>query len=188
MKSCLRCGADIPSWVVIDGVRKNTGNRKYCLECSPWGMHNTKQIHLSKADPVDNTCQLCKRRFVADSRRVLCNACSITINRMRKKMLAISYLGGRCAECGFAGDPSSFAFHHRESETKEFEISKKMDRTSWEKLVVELDKCELLCTRCHGRRHSRYADQIRMAFVQGDGSYWQRFPWFDPSVFDYLTQ
>lgn len=189
MKICQQCGNEFPSWVIVDGKQRNVGSRKYCLECSPFGSHNTKQIHKSGPSAVvvvENTCVVCRRTFRASGNRQMCNSCTVTIKRMRNKVLAVCYLGGECVECGFRGSPSSFAFHHRDSDTKEFALSTKFDRMSWEKLKAELDKCDLLCIRCHGEKHSRYNDPDLMEFVIGDPSYWEKFPWFDRSVFDYL--
>ena len=30
--------------VIVDGVKKNLQRRKYCLECSPFGHHNTVSL------------------------------------------------------------------------------------------------------------------------------------------------
>lgn len=41
MKICEACGEEFPGVVLIDGIRRNLGSRKYCLICSPFGFHNT---------------------------------------------------------------------------------------------------------------------------------------------------
>ena len=41
MKHCKNCRKEIPSWVVIDGISHGLSNRRFCLECSPFGKHNT---------------------------------------------------------------------------------------------------------------------------------------------------
>jgi hypothetical protein len=45
MPTCLICLKWFPSRVVVDGVERTVNRRKYCLECSPFGLHNTKQLH-----------------------------------------------------------------------------------------------------------------------------------------------
>ena len=42
-------------------------------------------------------------------------------------------------------------FHHRDPNTKEFKISAAI--LNWEKIRQEIDKCELLCCRCHTELH-----------------------------------
>jgi predicted RNA-binding Zn-ribbon protein involved in translation (DUF1610 family) len=139
--------------------------------------------------PRVNICQICNREFVAEGKRVLCNSCGVTVKRMRNKVMAVAYLGGECKECGFKGNPSAFAFHHRDSDSKEFNLSCKFDRLSWKKLKEELDKCDLVCVRCHNEKHSRYSDLHLMSFVKGDDKYWERHPWFDSADgFSYLQE
>ena len=44
MKNCMQCGQEIPYRIKIDGVYKNLQKRKYCLNCSPFGKHNTRKL------------------------------------------------------------------------------------------------------------------------------------------------
>ncbi len=48
MDLCHKCGSPIKRRVVIDGQRKLLSGRKYCLDCSPFGRHNTKKLDGSK--------------------------------------------------------------------------------------------------------------------------------------------
>ena len=186
MKTCIKCGVEFPTSMMVNGHRKNVGSRKYCLTCSPWGSHNTKKLRDGNTDVVDSTCAVCNRVFKAGSSRQLCNSCVVTIKGVRNKMLSISYLGGECKACGFRGDPSGFDFHHRDSGEKEFLLSGKFGSTSWKRLKVELDKCDLLCSLCHRIVHSHYSDNSLMSFVIGSASNWQQHPWFDTGVFEFL--
>jgi hypothetical protein len=34
----------LPNWLTIEGVRRNLSNRRHCVECSPFGRHNTRQL------------------------------------------------------------------------------------------------------------------------------------------------
>ena len=43
-RNCKKCNNLIPYRVVVDGVQRNLKNRKFCLSCSPFGKHNTKDI------------------------------------------------------------------------------------------------------------------------------------------------
>jgi len=40
MPICRMCHGEFKNWIEIDGVKRNLCNRKYCLECSPWGIKN----------------------------------------------------------------------------------------------------------------------------------------------------
>lgn len=63
--------------------------------------------------------------------------------RRRKKIL--EYLGSKCADCG---KTSTLQVDHTDHLTKGFDISKNWSR-SWDILEPELDKCQLLCKKCH---------------------------------------
>jgi len=64
---------------------------------------------------------------------------------------AIAYKGGACRICGYSECAAALDFHHTESLGKEFNISDRM--TSFEAIRAELDKCVLLCCRCHREVH-----------------------------------
>ena len=64
---------------------------------------------------------------------------------------AVAYKGGRCSICGYDKSTAAFDFHHLDPQEKDFEVSSAM--TSWARIVRELDKCVLLCCRCHREVH-----------------------------------
>ena len=57
MSICAKCNNKFPNRVTIDGAIHNLNSRKYCLECSPFNMHNTKNLS-QKRKPVLK-CKLC---------------------------------------------------------------------------------------------------------------------------------
>jgi hypothetical protein len=76
------------------------------------------------------------------------------INRWRGiKKKAIAYKGGCCVKCGYSAHYAPLQFHHRDPEHKEVSWTKLRLR-SWDKIVVELDKCDLVCSNCHFIIHS----------------------------------
>jgi len=74
-----------------------------------------------------------------------------TQKRAWLKEQAIAYLGGRCVICGYEKCPAAMEFHHDNPRQKDFTISKVM---SWKRVQAELDKCTLLCCRCHKEVHA----------------------------------
>lgn len=74
--------------------------------------------------------------------------------RRRIKQKAVEYLGGKCVRCGYNKCVAALQFHHKDITKKEFGISAKGIIRSWERIKVELDKCELLCANCHAEEHS----------------------------------
>lgn len=89
-----------------------------------------------------------------------CRECSLKYDNERNRKLkkkAIEYLGGVCKKCGFAGHFASFDFHHIDPKTKEMNWNK-MRKKSWDNLLVELNKCILLCSNCHQVVHCKVND------------------------------
>lgn len=66
----------------------------------------------------------------------------------------INKLGGRCSLCGSVED---LQFDHMDSSLKEFAISKNLQR-GIQFLADELDKCQLLCKKCHMKKSKECKD------------------------------
>jgi len=59
---------------------------------------------------------------------------------------AVELLGGVCAKCGIV---DKFDFDHVDPKSKSFELSLHFWDYSWERLIPEIMKCQLLCKPCH---------------------------------------
>ena len=75
-------------------------------------------------------------------------------HRRARKLRAIAYMGGCCEGCGYTGPAALFEFHHRDPKTKDFGLSEHGIPRRWEKIVVELAKCVMLCANCHREVHA----------------------------------
>lgn len=112
-------------------------------------------------------CTLCHKNlneseFYARTNRkclyAFCKKCFTRYNsekHIRKKAKAITYLGGKCADCKIIMSDEYpyylFDFHHIDPTEKEHNWSQLRFR-SWDKIKIELDKCVCLCALCHRRR------------------------------------
>lgn len=65
------------------------------------------------------------------------------------KLLAVAYKGGKCEICGYNRCVAALDFHHVDPEKKDFNISKVTRSRLTQEVKNELDKCVLLCSRCH---------------------------------------
>lgn len=65
---------------------------------------------------------------------------------------AVAYLGGRCCICGYNACLEAFDLHHVDPQEKDFNVSEHV--TSFEAILPEIKKCELLCCRCHRETHA----------------------------------
>lgn len=129
-------------------VCKDCGLEKPCHFMSSFSIKGVPEYRARCAD--------CHRTYA--NRTIKANRTRVTylaLERKRaKKLKCVKYLGAVCTRCGYSyvGYLSTFAFHHVDPTTKKFEISQKLDR-SWATLRDELDKCVLLCVRCHQEEH-----------------------------------
>lgn len=153
MPTCAKCGEKFPNRVVIDGKKRNISSRKYCLTCSPFGRHNTRKLGL-EGEGLKCLCAVCGRPYVYDKKaghtKRYCNTCLVQRRRSKLQRMAVEYRGGECLYCGYSRCVSAMEFHHLDPETKEFGISAACAKTrAWEVIRRELDKCVILCCRCH---------------------------------------
>jgi len=77
------------------------------------------------------------------------------IERRKRKAKLVKMLGGCCVKCGYKKSYAALSFHHKDPTTKEFDISHNGNLLhSWEEVVREALKCELLCLNCHAEQHN----------------------------------
>ena len=177
MKICQKCGAEIPNSLVIEGKRRILNRRKYCLKCSPWGYHNTKQLHIHtlKGLVLEKLCQNCgKTKLVNEFYRrrkgrdlsPYCKPCMVfqALKRQRKfKRQCVDYKGGKCQICNYDKFLGALEFHHTNPEQKDFSISQSKLWKFDEKIKKELDKCVMLCSNCHKEEHGKWDDNWNMS-------------------------
>ena len=159
MKDCKKegCKNKIPATIKIDGKSRNLKNRIYCMECSPFGEHNTKNLSLKSPNDKLFVCSICNRDFVYRRKKggttKVCNTCMVTRARQQRKKMAVDYKGGCCVVCKYNKCMRALEFHHLDPSKKDFGFSENGTQKSWETQKKELDKCVLLCNRCHSEVH-----------------------------------
>ena len=79
--------------------------------------------------------------------------------RRQRRLLMIEKLGGKCCGCGTT---ENLQFDHLDRTQKTGNISKMLD-LSLEKLVEEVDKCQLLCYSCHEYKSLINHDKNKLA-------------------------
>jgi len=77
-----------------------------------------------------------QEKLVEDQRRI----------RDERRQYLREYLGGKCVRCGSI---ENLEFDHFIKENKSFTISSSLTCFSIEDLILEADKCQLLCRPCH---------------------------------------
>ena len=73
---------------------------------------------------------------------------------IKRKLDFIKRLGGCCKICGYNRNWSALDFHHRNPVEKVMQLSiERLGHVSEDKLLVELLKCDLVCSNCHREIH-----------------------------------
>ena len=71
MKRCQKCNEEIPSSIIIDGIKKELSSRKHCLKCVPFGSRT-----------VD------RNKIANPSKYGICAHCGAPLNAKGKKNFA----------------------------------------------------------------------------------------------------
>ena len=103
-----------------------------------------------------NACQCCWRPNRVVKAR-FCNTCHSSIRRFATKIRAVEMLGSKCMRCERSfgiEEVSAFELHHPDPNGKDFNFSDKHN-IRWDKVKIEILKCELLCSCCHRIEHSK---------------------------------
>jgi len=86
-----------------------------------------------------------------------------------RKVRLVAMLGGACAHCGYAANFAALEFHHA-SGRKDFQLDmRSLANRSWDLVLQEARKCELLCSNCHAETHrpDLGADRIHLLIPAG---------------------
>ena len=102
-----------------------------------------------------------------------CDQCLYAYQMRRwtnRKIQAITYKGGQCADCGYANNYCALDFHHTDPTKKVYDWNKLRLRTL-KVINEELDKCVLLCRNCHAERHNPHGKMVRIPGIEpGSGT------------------
>ena len=132
--------------------------RKDCIRC---GKRRTKKFfgkHTCNTDGLRRWCKQCEsnysktrhpyfRRYRAEK---------------RIKLAEIKASTG-CCQCG-EKHPACLQFHHRDPKKKYKTISRLYAGTwSWERVLEEIKKCDVMCANCHLKLHGDEYESARIA-------------------------
>ena len=91
-----------------------------------------------------NNTQLTKDRALGSKRR--------TQNSFKE--MKLNDIKGGCSICGIkTGNPNDYDYHHRDPKTKVASLSDMVGRGSWQSILNEAAKCDIVCKSCHAKIH-----------------------------------
>lgn len=95
--------------------------------------------------------------YISSDKQERCRKCrnaGFTNRRKNLKVRAILYKGGSCIKCGYSECIEAMEFHHLDPKQKDSRIATSITSQTWDKIVIELDKCIMVCANCHRKIHS----------------------------------
>lgn len=147
---CHKCNNKIPTRITFNNcTRKVSSRRKFCFECSPFGLHNTKQDDPSRPSIKSN---LKYSLFSPEQKAKHIARTSKRGHDLKRKY--VEQKGGKCEKCGYCKCLAALHFHHRDPKEKSFSLSVVEIRSRETSLVEqEVAKCDLICANCHAEEH-----------------------------------
>ena len=123
-----------------NNFRKINKDNQFCCSCKEKLTKENSYARKTK-DYYANLCKSCH--------------CEYTLKRrIYFKQKCVAYKGGECIKCAYNKDLTALEFHHINSQEKDYDPSKMMNK-SWDVVKNELDKCILLCSNCHREEHQK---------------------------------
>jgi hypothetical protein len=118
----------------------------------------------------DSFCRPCrseygKEHYEANKQRYIdqARASKEAIRLERTRYLLEFFKGHPCVDCG-ESDPVVLEFDHLSD--KSFAIGAKLVQFAWQRILDEIEKCEVVCANCHRRRTARRRGAVRALLSQ----------------------
>lgn len=130
MKKCTKCGEIKPLTEFYKRKGAKDGHQYACKVCH---LKNSKELYLNNKDKYN------KRIYE---------------RRRRHSLIVIGIKDeSKCSKCP-EDHVSCLEFHHRDPSKKEHSISNMLAQgRSLDKILEEIEKCEVLCSNCHKKLH-----------------------------------
>jgi len=130
-------------------------------------MLNDQQIR----DLLDNRngrlCEICGKELTGKQDRFCSRECQAKDSNVRnqnyeaqqtrgweRKKQLVRLLGDGCSICGYNKNVAALDFHHRDPSQKKFNLDiRNLSNRRIEKVVEEVQKCDVICANCHRELH-----------------------------------
>jgi len=128
---------------------------KQCNKCQEWKALDQFWRRAKSKDGRDLQCRDCRNAWYAANAEVHKARVYARNRRYRLQLYALlgEYLFEHpCVDCGET-DIRCLEFDHRPEEVKFQEVSRMLGMSmSWERIMAEIEKCDVRCANCHRRR------------------------------------
>ena len=128
---------------------------KKCSRCTKTKEYSDFAKRSAAKDGLANWCKLCFKEYDRDRYRKgdKSRKDKNRLERIEKiRVLLWDYLcNSSCPDCGET-DPEVLEFDHLDPSKKEANVSDMLRSRSWESILGEIKKCEVVCANCHRKR------------------------------------
>lgn len=135
---------------------------------SPIGFHSKLNLVSSYGTLECMTCIVCVGKLTGKQSRFCSRKCRNQDSNRRnqnyecqqqrgiaRKVRLVDSHGGKCQLCGYSKNYAVLSFHHIDPTTKSFGLDlRACSNHTWDTLVSESKKCQLLCANCHTELHN----------------------------------
>jgi predicted nucleic acid-binding Zn ribbon protein len=108
------------------------------------------------------TCKVCGKELRGKQTKFCSDDCkndfhqAYPLQRLRglkRKLELMLVLGGKCSRCGSDKNLAALSFHHVSGKSHAMDM-RNLSNRKLEAVLMEFQRCELLCLNCHAELHS----------------------------------
>ncbi|MCA1836724.1 MAG: hypothetical protein LC721_10535 [Actinobacteria bacterium] len=105
-----------------------------------------------------------RKHYLANKRRYVEHAAKAKKGQRikRTRRLLEFFATHPCVDCGEA-DPVVLEFDHLRD--KSFEVTQGLEWRSWQRILNEIEKCDVVCANCHRRRTAKRRRALRVTLL-----------------------
>ena len=158
-KVCSQCGKEFPA--TLEFFHKDS--------CSKYGLHSwCEKCFLEKSNKASRKWKAANKERVKHTHREWVHARGGSAKYRRElysdRLTALDELkDSPCNDCGKKFPPVAMDFDHVQGE-KTRTISYLVRNSTWEAVLEEIAKCELVCANCHRVRTSKRGESRNLAY------------------------
>jgi hypothetical protein len=149
-------------------------DKKKCSSCAVEKDLVEFHPNKTKADGLQTTCKTCRSSYNRDyykkHKEGFVARAKVTNVKLRQRnaLLYKEIKDKPCMDCGQVFHPWCMEFDHARGE-KSFGIAGAIGWKSWEKILAEIKKCDLVCANCHRMRtHKRKFEDVYVSQLVED--------------------
>lgn len=150
-------------------IETNLSESSVCRRLKKYGIRTNRSWNSHDSNLQEKTCIRCHKTKPIEKfpvaaikndkkyRRRYCNSCYVK-SKVNRRIKICEWLLAykkqlKCISCG-NNDHRVLEFHHKDSETKEINISDAA-RCAWsiKRIMKEIEKCSVMCANCHRIHH-----------------------------------